>query len=231
MIQTAPAQSRMAMDNPPRASRSKKLVGSSNWRVDKAGVASAKGHQFTAGACCCTHDEDLGRVDQRGTNDDLDLLSTGQSANLVVLSDIGVETDLLEQFSDGTSREISSTGSFSRRLHVVELSEHLLESVLEQILSGQPGVVPVVHPLELDLVLETLLELLSSEDLLDSSLVTVLAGDLGVHHTPVILGQRSRSLGQHFTIVSVLVTPLTGGRGEIDQRGVLRVVKRPYTYM
>jgi len=158
---------------------------------------------------CITHNQDLGRVDQRRANDDLDLLSTRETADLVVLSNIGVKTDLLEQFSDGTSREISSTGSFSRRLHVVELSEHLLESVLEQILSGQPGVVPVVHPLELDLVLEALLELLSSQDLLDSSLVTVLSGDLNVHHSLVLLSHGTRSLGQVFTVVSVLVTPLT----------------------
>jgi hypothetical protein len=60
-----------------------------------------------------THDEDLGRVDERGTDDDLDLLSTGQSANLVVLGDIGVETDLFEQLSDGGGREVSATGSLT----------------------------------------------------------------------------------------------------------------------
>jgi hypothetical protein len=67
---------------------------------------------------------------------------------------------------------------------------------------------PVIHPLELDLVLESLLELLTTQDLLDPSLVTVLPGDLGVHHLLVLLGQGTSGLVKHFTIVTVLVTPL-----------------------
>jgi hypothetical protein len=60
-----------------------------------------------------TYDQDLGRVDQRGTDDDLDLLTTRETADFVVLSDIRVQTDLLEQLPDGTSRKISSSSSLT----------------------------------------------------------------------------------------------------------------------
>jgi hypothetical protein len=60
-----------------------------------------------------TYDQDLGRVDQRGTDDDLDLLTTRETADFVVLSDIRVQTDLLEQLPNGTSRKISSSSSLT----------------------------------------------------------------------------------------------------------------------
>ena len=80
----------------------------------------------------------------------------------------------------------------------------------------------VVHALELDLVLETLLELLSTQDELSSALslsrvrptyinlphLSVLALDRSVHHLLVLIGQDSSRLLQHLTIVTILVSPL-----------------------
>lgn len=66
----------------------------------------------------------------------------------------------------------------------------------------------MVHALELDLVLETLLELLSTEDELDLPQLSVLSLDGLVHHLLVFVGEHSGSLLHHLSVVTVLVSPL-----------------------
>jgi hypothetical protein len=68
----------------------------------------------------------------------------------------------------------------------------------------------VVETLELDLVLEPLLELGATEDMLNLAQLAVLAFDGTVHHLLVLVGQHPRGLFQHLTIVAVLVSPLAG---------------------
>jgi hypothetical protein len=66
----------------------------------------------------------------------------------------------------------------------------------------------VVHSLELDFVLETLLQLGSTENMLDLSQVSVSSFNRSVHHLLVLLGMYSSSLLHHLSIVSILVSPL-----------------------
>jgi hypothetical protein len=71
-------------------------------------------------------------VEHGGSNDDLDFLTTTETLHLVVLGDITIETDSLEDFSDSNGRCISHTGTFSRRLHVVESTEELGETLFDE---------------------------------------------------------------------------------------------------
>jgi hypothetical protein len=86
-------------------------------------------------------EETLRPVEHGGSNDDLDLLTTTETLHLVVLGDITIETDSLEDFSDGDGRGISHTSSFTGRLHVVESTKELGESFLDEEFSGEPCVV------------------------------------------------------------------------------------------
>lgn len=107
------------------------------------------GHRFRN-----TYNQNLRVVPQRGRDNDLDLLSTRQTLNFIVLGDITVETDILQVLSDEVCGVVTRTGTFSGRLHVIELTQKLAEAELQQFFSADPGVVSVVEALELDFVLE-----------------------------------------------------------------------------
>jgi hypothetical protein len=70
----------------------------------------------------------------------------------------------------------------------------------------------VVHSLELDLVLESLLQLGSTENVLDLSQFSVLSLDGSVHHLPVLVREDTSSLLHHLSIVTILVSPLAVGQ-------------------
>lgn len=66
----------------------------------------------------------------------------------------------------------------------------------------------VVHSLELDFVLETLLELGSTENVLNLSELSILSFNRSVHHLPIFVRKDSSSFLHHLSIVSILVSPL-----------------------
>jgi hypothetical protein len=85
--------------------------------------------------------EQLGVGPHGGGEDDLDLLSSRQSLELVVLGDVSVESDVHEVLANELGRHLSGSGSLARRLEVVELLDELGEAELEELLSGEEDVV------------------------------------------------------------------------------------------
>lgn len=110
--------------------------------------------------------------------------------------------------SDEVCSVVTGTGTLSGRLHVVELSDDLAETRVEQVISGHPRVMLVVEVSPLDLVLECLLELLTTEDHLHLPLLAGLTGDLDLHLCLVLVGECTGGLFQHLSVVAILVTPL-----------------------
>lgn len=72
---------------------------------------------------------------------DLDLLSSRESLELVVLGDVSVESDVLEMLADKLSAHLARSGSLTTGLEIVELLNELDESVLDELLAGHEGVV------------------------------------------------------------------------------------------
>lgn len=66
----------------------------------------------------------------------------------------------------------------------------------------------VVETLELDFVLERLLELGSTENVLNLSQLSVPSFDRSFHHFLVLVRDDSGGLLHHFSIVTILVSPL-----------------------
>jgi hypothetical protein len=116
--------------------------------------------------------------------------------------------------ADEVGSVVTSTSTLTRRLHVVELTDNLAKAVLEQLVSRNPSVVLVVEVPPLHLVLESLLELLTTQNHLHLALLAVFADKVNLHLRLVLVRERSSGLFEHFTVVAVLVTPLdVGDRG------------------
>src|SRR3954469_8724153 len=104
--------------------------------------------------------------------------------------------------ADELGSVVTGTGTLTRRLHVVELTDDFAKAVLEQFVSRDPRVMPVVKIPPFNLVLESLLELLTTQDHLHLAPLAVLAADVDLHLRLVLVGERSGGLFKHFTIVT-----------------------------
>jgi hypothetical protein len=91
-------------------------------------------------------------------------LTTRQARNFIVLSDIAVETNVLQVLTNKVRRSVSGSGTLTRCFDVVELAHNLAETLLKKFLSRDPGVELVIEPSPFDLVLEALLELRAAHD-------------------------------------------------------------------
>ncbi|GKT42818.1 uncharacterized protein ColSpa_03000 [Colletotrichum spaethianum] len=154
-----------------------------------------------------------------GTGDDnLDLLTTRQRANLVVVGNLGVEAEVLKVLGDDSGLELTVTETLARRLVVVELLDELGETPLNHGLAGDLGVVlgEVATPFAasgqgwcLHFVLECLLVLLTTDNGLNlARRLAVLEVDELVHLLAVLLGEHTGLLHMDLAIVTVGVTPL-----------------------
>ena len=72
-------------------------------------------------------------------------LTSGQSGDFVVLSDITIEADILEMLADQVSSGVSCTCTLARRLQVIKLLDNLCESFLDELVSWYPRVEPVIE--------------------------------------------------------------------------------------
>ena len=86
----------------------------------------------------------LGVVPETSSDDELDLLPSRQSRDLVVLGDISVQADVLEMFTDQMCRGITGAGALTGRFNIVELLHELRESFGEEVVAGHPGVELVI---------------------------------------------------------------------------------------
>jgi len=82
----------------------------------------------------CTYPHSTGKHD-------LDLLATRKTRNLVVVGNFGVETDIFEMLADDLGLELAETKALTGSLMIIELLDQLLETALEERLSGDHGVV------------------------------------------------------------------------------------------
>lgn len=114
MMQTAPPQSRIATERPPRASRSK--LKRRNARKNESAsfssdLRSFDGVRSDSQVGRLIENEDLGVVPKGGGDDDLDLLSSGESLDLGVHGVVSLESDVLEVLLDEVSGVVSGSGS------------------------------------------------------------------------------------------------------------------------
>jgi hypothetical protein len=85
--------------------------------------------------------EKMGVVPHGSSNDDLDLLTSGKRANLVVVGDLGVESEILKMLGDDLGLKLTVTETLSRSLVIVEFLDELVESKLGKSLTRDHGVV------------------------------------------------------------------------------------------
>lgn len=83
----------------------------------------------------------MGVVPHGTSDDDLDLLSTRQRADLVVVGNLGVETKILKVLGDDLGLELTVTKTLTRRLVIIKLLDELVKAQLNQGLARDLGVV------------------------------------------------------------------------------------------
>ncbi|GFZ45382.1 LOW QUALITY PROTEIN: hypothetical protein JCM24511_03108 [Saitozyma sp. JCM 24511] len=177
--------------------------------------------------------DDVGSSPGGGTEDDLDLLSTGQTAHRVVRNELGLETTpndktkantrvdspkvlkvLLNLATDERAHETETLG-----LPRVELHDLLLKATANQLVTREPHVLGRRHALERHLVLVRLLELLAGDNLVDDPLDALLDdGGALLHLLELLLGHDAARLVHLLEVLTGLVTPehvLERGRVEV----------------
>jgi len=83
----------------------------------------------------------MGVVPHGSGNDNLDLLSTGKRANLVVVGDLRVKTKILEVLRDNLRLKLAVTETLSRSFVVIELLNEFVETKLGKSFTRNHGVV------------------------------------------------------------------------------------------
>jgi len=149
----------------------------------------------------------VGAAPGGSTEDDLDLLPTRETPHRVVRNELGLKAEVSEVSLDLTTNEgAEETKALS--LTGVDLQNLLLETTLNQLVTGEPDVLRRAQTLERDLVLVGLLELLTGEDLVDEPLLT-LNDDGGtlLHLLLFFLADLARSLAHILQVLAGLVTP------------------------
>lgn len=172
--------------------------------------------------------QEMGVVPHGTGDDDLDLLATGQGADLVVVGNLGVKTEILEVLGDDGGLELTVTQTFTRGLVVVEFLDQLAEAELEKGLARNLAVVlgqqatpfavfllasrmSIVREDEgsLHFILEGLLVLLSTNERLDLlARATVLEINPLVHLSTIGLGDQAGLLHVDLAVITVGVSPL-----------------------
>jgi len=162
-------------------------------------------------------DQQMGVEPHGGGKDDLDLLTTGKTANTAVGGELGIKSEITQVLLDLNSGQGAGPGTSLGSLLVVKGLKDLLETPLLELLTGNPGVVLIGAANELNLVLERALGLATSIEILDLDLLDLLV-DLPLDellHLGLLLGRDLASgLVDHLAILTVLVTPadvLVGG--------------------
>jgi hypothetical protein len=85
--------------------------------------------------------EKMGVVPHGSSNDDLDLLTSGKRANLVVVGDLRIESEILKMLRDDLGLKLTVTKTLSGSLVIVEFLDKLVESKLGKSLTRDHGVV------------------------------------------------------------------------------------------
>ena len=153
------------------------------------------------------HTDDVGAAPGSSTENNLDLLPTRETPHRVVRNELGLKAEVSEvSLNLATNEGAEETEALS--LTGVDLQNLLLETTLNQLVTGEPDVLRRAQTLERDLVLVGLLELLTGEDLVDEPLLT-LNDDGGtlLHLLLFFLGDLAGSLAHILQILAGLVTP------------------------
>lgn len=143
----------------------------------------------------------------RGTEHNLDLLTTRETPHGVVRDELGVETEVREVLLDlATDERAKETKAL--RLTSIDLENLLLEATLDELVTRHPDVLGRRHVLERDLVLVRLFQLLAGKDLVDETLLA-LDNDCAalLHLLLLVLGDLAGLLHHLLEILTSLVTP------------------------
>jgi len=84
-------------------------------------------------------------VPHGASDDDLDLLTSGEGANLIVVGNLGVKTEILEVLGDDSGLELTVTETLARSFVIVELLDKLVKAELDKSLTGDLSVVLGKH--------------------------------------------------------------------------------------
>jgi len=149
----------------------------------------------------------VGAAPGGSTEDNFDLLPTRETPHRVVGNELGLKTEVSEVSLDLTTNEgTEETKALS--LTGVDLQNLLLETALNQLITGEPDVLGRAQPFERDLVLVGLLELLTGEDLVDEPLLTLNDdGGTFLHLLLFFLTDLAGGFGHILQILAGLVTP------------------------
>lgn len=90
-------------------------------------------------------DEEMGVVPHGAGEDDLDLLATGKTGDLVVVGDFGVETEVLKVLGDDLGGQLTETKTLTGSLVIVEFLDELAETTVDEGLAGDLSVVLGEH--------------------------------------------------------------------------------------
>jgi hypothetical protein len=154
-------------------------------------------------------DEKMGVVPHGTGKDDLDLLTTRETGDLVVVGDFRVQTQILKVLGDDLGGELTETETLAGSLVIIELLDELGEAERDQSLTRDLRVVLWKETNPFDLVLERLLPLLTTHDGLDAAWTTaILHVNWLLHLGLVCLGENTGLLHVDLTIITVGVTPL-----------------------
>jgi len=162
-------------------------------------------------------DQQMGVKPHGGGKDDLDLLSSGETLDAGVGSELGIETEITQVLLDLNGGQGAGPGTSLSGLLVIESLKDLLETPLLELLTGDPGVVLIGAANELNLVLEGALGLATSVEILDLDLLDLLVNlplDELLHLSLLFGRDLAGGLVDHLAILAVLVTPadvLVGG--------------------
>ncbi len=85
--------------------------------------------------------EKMGVIPHGAGDDDLDLLSSGQGADLVVIGNLGIQAQILKVLADHGRLQLTIAETLAGSLVVVEFLDKLVKAELEERLARDLGVV------------------------------------------------------------------------------------------
>lgn len=141
------------------------------------------------------------------SENDLDLLTTGETPHGVVSDELGLKTKVGKVLLDlPTNEGTKETGTLS--LTSIDFNDLLLEATLDKVVTGQPDVLRRAEALEGDFVFVRLLQLLPGDDLIDQAFLAFNDDESAVLHLlGLLLADLAGCLAELFQIFTSLVTP------------------------
>mmetsp|Transcript_2434 Transcript_2434/g.3694 ORF Transcript_2434/g.3694 Transcript_2434/m.3694 type:complete len:1074 (+) Transcript_2434:2189-5410(+) len=164
--------------------------------------------------------DEMGVLPSGSGKNDLDLLTTGETTNMRMKGKLRLKTKILKMLLDGGSGKGTTEETHSSGFLKINLINHLLETKLNELITGHPGALVRSLADPLNLVLVTLLQLTTSKELLNNKLTTTsLKLDLSPHLLGLLLTDLTSLFLLSLTIFTRSEAPLN-----IFVRGLVKML-------